>query len=87
MRGKNKNKNKKSGTFFFFFEKWILANKTNTKMGNHPIQKIIYLAEHTPARFEEKNIVSLAGLRHVRLHYLADQCERKKYSKKSLTWI
>ena len=87
MRGKNKNK--KRGTFFFFFfvEKWILANKTNTKMGNHPIQKIIYLAEHTPARFEEKNIVLLARLRYVRLHYLADQCERKKYSKKSLTWI
>ena len=56
-------------------------------MGNHPIQKIIYLAEHTPARFEEKNIVLLARLRYVRLHYLADQCERKKYLKKSLTWI
>ena len=73
--------------FFFFFEKWILADKTNTKVGNHPIKKIICLVEHTPARFEEKKIVSLAGLRHVQLHYLADQRERKKYSKKSLTWI
>ena len=82
-----KKQKQKEWYFFFFFEKWILANKTNTKMGNHPIQKIIYLAEHTPARFEEKNIVLLARLRYVRLHYLADQCERKKYSKKSLTWI
>ena len=73
--------------FFFFFEKWILADKINMKVGNHPIQKIIYMVEHTPARFEEKKIVLLAGLRHVRLHYLADQHERKKYSKKSLTWI
>ena len=66
-------------------KKWILTDKTNTKVGKHPIQKIIYLVEHTPARFEEKKIVLLAGLRHVRLHYLADQRERKKYSKKSLT--
>ena len=83
---------KKKRTFihpytFFFFEKWILADKINMKVGNHPIQKIIYMVEHTLARFEEKKIVLLAGLRHVRLHYLADQRERKKYSKKSLTWI
>ena len=72
---KRKNEKEKdiyTSIYFFFFEKWILADKINMKVGNHPIQKIIYMVEHTPARFEEKKIVLLAGLRHVRLHYLAD---------------